>query len=223
MRTNWRFIYFTCIVFVLIDCTEKIEKNNERYFQDDYYSNGKLESRIWYLNGVEDSMGLWYYENGQLMEKSELENGKRIGDTYFFHPNGKLNSYTYYNIDGIATFRKKYDDQGIMVAEEGIPIFLAFDEGSFIIEKGQVFSFSVYTAIPPNTSVSVFVTKEDGENKHTSTKEYQVKAGRIPFYQLYFEEVGVHPVLVFSELYDSISRVMRRDTTYFEVVVKPES
>lgn len=223
MRTNWRFIYFTCIVFVLIDCTGKTEKNNERYFQDDYFSNGKLESRIWYLNGVEDSIGLWYYENGQLMERSELENGKRIGNTYYFYPNGKLNSYTYYNIDGIATFRKKYDEQGIMVEEEGIPIFLAFNEDSLIIEKGHDFSFSVYTAIPPNTSVSVFVTKKDGKNKHASAKEYQVEPGRIPFYQIYFEEIGVHPVWVFSELYDSISRVKRRDTTYFEVVVKPES
>lgn len=209
---------FTLILsFALLGCQDSNSDHSSRVFRDDYYPNGKLKSRVWYQNGIADSLGLWYYENGYLEVKSELSEGKEVGDVFFYYPNGRLQSYFFFNVYSMAVYKKSFDENGDFLREEGIPIYVQLDNDSTIL-SGEEFSFFVYSAKPPNTSVTIYTEKKiRGEIEKTAG--YRI-IDKIPYYQYQFQDTGVFRISVISELNDTLRSITRNDTVSFDVWVK---
>jgi hypothetical protein len=212
---------FTLILsFALLGCQDSNSDHSSRVFRDDFYPNGELKSRVWYQNGIADSLGLWYYENGYLEVKSELSEGKEVGDVFFYYPNGRLQSYFFFNVYSMAVYKKSFDENGDFLREEGIPVYVQLDNDSTTVVKGEEFSFFVYAAKPPNTSVMIFTEKRNGE-KIEETEGYRV-TDRIPYYRFQFQDTGLFQIFVISELNDTLRKNIRRDTVSFNVLVNSE-
>ena len=62
------------------------------YFEEEFYDNDQLKSRINYnkKNGRKDGLSESYHENGQLLYRGNYKNGKEDGLEEWFYPNGQL-------------------------------------------------------------------------------------------------------------------------------------
>lgn len=76
-----------------------LEDDHYGFFQDgkpftgiavSYYSNGKIESRRPYLNGMPHGLCQWWYENGQLSKEWTSFRGMGHGWATDWHENGKI-------------------------------------------------------------------------------------------------------------------------------------
>ena len=57
---------------------EKVNYKNGYYEGDNstYYSNGKLKSKGYWINGKKDDLWAWYHKNGQLEEEVSYRDGE---------------------------------------------------------------------------------------------------------------------------------------------------
>tara|TARA_R110000868_G_scaffold92112_3_gene255598 strand:- start:116 stop:718 length:603 start_codon:yes stop_codon:yes gene_type:complete len=55
-----------------------------------FFSDGKLESRISYFNGLQEGTQTKYYEDGKLREKRTYQLGEKHGEHFGWYPNQQL-------------------------------------------------------------------------------------------------------------------------------------
>ncbi|MCF8231776.1 MAG: hypothetical protein K9J27_06250 [Bacteroidales bacterium] len=73
-------------------------KNGKRHGQwISYYKNGRVWTKIHYIEGKANGIKKVYYENGELHYKGELKNGERTGKWTFYDVNGKASIINYNN------------------------------------------------------------------------------------------------------------------------------
>lgn len=209
------------ICILTFNCRESNRSNQqlpERIMLEDYYENGQVKSRVWYKNGKEDSLGIWYYENGLTKVIAAFKNGNQVGPTNYYHSNGNLSAYYYHNKERSAMYGREYNSNGDLQEEKGKPIGLVF-ETTLIAKQGENFAFTVIAAKPPNTTMTLFILTKEGDPNFIQRGIYEVK-DTPPYFQYYFEDKGDQPVMVVSELNDTIRNEIRRDTVSFIVTVE---
>ncbi len=82
-----------------------------------YFKNGKIKTRINYINDVKDGAAVTYYENGNIKLSMFYKNGVKDGPASYYYENGKIyreSNYVDGELDGI---RKNYEN-GRLTAEE---------------------------------------------------------------------------------------------------------
>ena len=211
-----------CLI-LLIGCQfdRKTDQSSlEIFAHEDWYKNGKLKSKVWYNNEMRaDSLGLWFYENGNLEVKACFENGKQVGSTTYYYPNGNVKSYYYYNKegDGSARFGQKYSETGELIEEKGMPIGMIYENG-LTIKAENYLDFTVVPVSPPNTDITIHTFSKENTPDFVLGTSYKVK-DKMPFFRHYFETKGEYPMRVVSELNDTVRNVIRRDTINFTVTV----
>ena len=93
-------------LLIIISCSKEIqldqlvernglsyEVNNEKPFTGttlSYHSNGQVESRIEYKNGLRDGLSETFNENGQILESENYKENVLNGLYKSFHENGQL-------------------------------------------------------------------------------------------------------------------------------------
>jgi len=112
--------YKFCLVFLLCmgGCSAQVKDGIEI----SYYSTGILESVKSYQNGVLDGITREYYEGGTLKHAINYSNDQIDGMYHTYYPSGFLWTKEVYE-DGIFVGRKKYNEEGEVINEEG------FNEG----------------------------------------------------------------------------------------------
>ena len=71
-------------------------KGDKTGYWEEYYDNGKLDSKGNYKDDEEDGYWEYYNENGGLIYKGSYKNGKEDGYWNFFYDNGQLESNALY-------------------------------------------------------------------------------------------------------------------------------
>jgi hypothetical protein len=87
-----------------------------------------------------------------------------------------------------------------------------------IVHAGDYFSFEAHAALPPNSSVTVFASKQEHGKKPEPANKYKM-IDNVPYFRFSFDTVGIHQVYVVAELNDTVRQSLRRDTVAFEVSV----
>ncbi len=193
-----------------------------KIMHEDWYKNGKLKSRVWHNKELKkDSLGLWFYENGNPQVKAQFSNGKQIGPSTYYYSNGDIKSYYFYNEegDGSAMYGQKYNEIGELIEEKGLPIGVVYENGLRVDFK-DYFDFTVIAATPPTSEMKINIVSKEGSTLNFMNRTtYQVK-DKMPFFKHYFDSKGEHLMLVISELNDTIRNIIRRDTISFIVSVE---
>src|SRR5688572_6050503 len=65
---------------------------NGAYYE--YYKNGKVMRKGFYVFGKEDSTWTVYYEDGSVKARENYLNGKKLGTNNYFYKNGQLAQVT---------------------------------------------------------------------------------------------------------------------------------
>ena len=128
-----------------------------------YYSNGNIQSQVYYIKDVIDGTARWYYGNGVLKEESNYMMGKLHGWLRSFYENGAPKGEIPVSDgrkDGIA---KEYYDNG------GLKTLLIYEDG--ILKERREYKYDS-TLKPP-----VLLA----ENNQSSTKEDLYKANESSF------------------------------------------
>jgi len=76
---------------------------------------GKEQHEIFYKKGKAEGKEYQYYDNGNLNYNGFWKNDKRYGSLYWYSTNGKLETYTAYDISGNAFLVCHYDKFGHIV------------------------------------------------------------------------------------------------------------
>lgn len=76
-----------------------------------WHENGKLNSELYYKDGLEDSIYVSYADNGQTMERGEYKKGKKVGKWEHFNSEGKPLGIEIYDRDG--TLLRETNTQGL--------------------------------------------------------------------------------------------------------------
>ena len=104
-----------------------MEGRKQGYWEQ-YFNNGKLESKGTYKNDNEEGMWEWYYENGELGSVGLCINDKRNGIWRFYRENGKLDVKGSYEDDKKNGLWEFYHPNG------GLKSKKLFDDGELIKE-----------------------------------------------------------------------------------------
>lgn len=60
------------------------------YLREYFYENGKLATKGWYINGKQDGLWEWWYENGNKKDEATINQGLYIEQRKHWFANGKL-------------------------------------------------------------------------------------------------------------------------------------
>ena len=99
------YVYLSLLIsyFKLYTCNNiggvniRISFISYNYFQyKDWYNNGQLDERYYYINGFQHGLYKEWHENGQIAERSYYINGELHGQYKRWYPNGQLNERCYY-------------------------------------------------------------------------------------------------------------------------------
>lgn len=76
-----------------------------------WHENGKINSEVFYVDGLEDSTYISYADNGQTMEKGQYKKGVKVGKWEHFNSEGKPLGVEIYDKDG--TLLRETNTQGL--------------------------------------------------------------------------------------------------------------
>lgn len=80
-----------------------------------YFKNGRIQTKAFYVDGLENGEYLVYYENGNLLMSANYKMGVRDGKWKFYYENGTICKEGGYN-DGICVGEwKEYDISGKLI------------------------------------------------------------------------------------------------------------
>lgn len=66
-----------------------VNKYNEKNGQSmEYFPNGQLKSKIYFVKGLEEGRGVYYYETGELKEVQYFNKGKKNGPDTLYSQDG---------------------------------------------------------------------------------------------------------------------------------------
>jgi len=125
--TVFRTIIPVLILFMscgyLTDDRESVVYNDEDlYVNTEYYSDGRVKSRQTFKEISSDSLIgqgylYYYYPSGQINYFSNINNGKKIGNSYTYFKNGDIKNIWFYNPTGNAISAIRYDSLGNVIEE----------------------------------------------------------------------------------------------------------
>lgn len=215
-------IILLCLILIGCQHDKKPDhSSSERIIHEDWYESGKIESRVWYNEALkEDSLGLWYYENGKLKAKIRFSDGKQIGPSVYYYPNGKVELYCFFNEtgDGSIMYMREYNEKGELIDEKGTPIGVVYERG-LRVNPRSYFDYTVITATPPNSEVAIYTAIKKDTTGFVAREAYRV-TDKMPLFRHFLETRGEYPIRVISELRDTIRNEVRRDTLSFVVTVE---
>ena len=86
-----------------------------------FFSNGKLEQNVTYINGEAEGHAYFFYKSGALKSRRLYLNGKPVGyaENYFDHSTGIIHSIFKFNEDGRLVYKREFDSSGKVIKEEG--------------------------------------------------------------------------------------------------------
>lgn len=91
------------------------------YFLKDYYKNGQLQMKGYYLKGedeIQDGIFKYYYENGNIMEECNYVDGKYEGEWKTYYPSGNLHFSQYFRNNLLEGKRMVYYRNDSLKREE---------------------------------------------------------------------------------------------------------
>lgn len=89
------------------------KKGNKLYgVQEEYKSNGKLQSTITYLNGLRDGEAIMYHDNGKPYRITNYVRNKISGERKKYYKDGKLWSKQTYHEGLPSNDLKEFDESG---------------------------------------------------------------------------------------------------------------
>lgn len=141
-------------------------------YQIDYYPNGNTH-RFFSLNekGQKEGVYLCYYDNGRLKTLGEMvKDSILINEELSFNKNGKIQEYSFYNINGEKRFHRVYDSLGGIGIEEG-DFFAYTDINRVELKVGDSLNVFCYLANPPGVSTNVYLLNNNKRTYHFKKKE----------------------------------------------------
>jgi hypothetical protein len=125
-----------------------------------YDKRDKTTLMVEFKLGKEHGVEKAYFENGTLYYYGLNEEEKQIGEWLFYHPNGTIHTYEYFNPSGERVYLRKYDTEGRLISQMGDALIYLAISHSDTLKLGDTLKYKAYIAKPPHCIVKV-ITKDN--------------------------------------------------------------
>ncbi|RCW36615.1 toxin-antitoxin system YwqK family antitoxin [Marinilabilia salmonicolor] len=180
---------------------QKIEKlDGQGVYEVTYTEDGQISAIKSFTNDTLNGFSYSFHENGNVYEKAEFKNGKRIGHNLIYNEDGMLAFYRYFIKPGKLVFRRAYQN-GNVVKEDGG--FIVLEPLGISQEQGDsLLSIHITTIIPPDC-YNVTTDIEVIDEKHNILDSVQLIDQEVFVYDMQLNNT-VRTVLVKCNLYESL-------------------
>lgn len=147
-----------------------------------YYKNGKMFREGWHKDNKKDSIWLWYDSLGRLQRKNNWKNGVLIGEQLEYYPDKRIKQCELYSPDGSLGYRGTYNQDGMLLGEEGerkIFIVIKTSHSIYDWKDGEVFNASIYFSFCGSNDQGILELKNTESN--TVTERVLTKPGEQNF------------------------------------------
>lgn len=129
----------------------------------EYYQGGSLKAKGQFKNDLRDSSFVWYFEDGTTKSINNYSEGTLFGNQFNYRENGRIEEYFFCSVGGGLVYSRKYDSQGELFSESGIPIWCVANK--FKLKSGEKVELLCFLAIPPDNdfSLTIFKIMPDGQ------------------------------------------------------------
>ena len=126
---------------------------NERdkiYQYKEFYDNGNIETLFYLINEKLEGEVTAYYQTGGIKSKSMYKSGKKEGNYFEFHEDGRLDYYNYFVKDQVVYIKDyQYGLNDSIKFEEGFIPILSFEQNSdTIFCKERLLNFDISIPLP---------------------------------------------------------------------------
>lgn len=91
--------------------------NGEQYY---FFPNGKLKRKENFRDGIQWGKAYYYYESGVIQYERNWEDGIKVGYCQdYYDISGRIQAINLYNDAGQLFYKKTFDSEGHLLAEEG--------------------------------------------------------------------------------------------------------
>ena len=144
---------------------QKVAKlNGQGYFEITYHDNDQFNTVESVENDSLNGFSYSFYKNGNVYEKAEFQNGKRIGHSLIYNEDGMLSFYRCFVKPGRIAYRRAYIN-GKVAKEEGSFIVLE-PQKIREVEGDSLLSILITTIIPPDCYDVITDIKVVDENQN---------------------------------------------------------
>jgi len=189
--------------------------------------DGTLESKIFFKNDLVDSVGYWYYSNGDVESEIQYYNGKQYGSAKSYSSKNKLDTFNIFDYKTEIMYAIIYDSLGNKLLEEGLvisPDYLILygddvNENPIYdktIKSGKPFLMKLTVAQTPETKT--VVTMQDlTENQLVPTAVFE---NYTVTYKQTLTKPGIHSYKVKGEMYGlEHNNLLRQDSVVVNIEV----
>ncbi|TWF40350.1 MORN repeat protein [Chitinophaga polysaccharea] len=156
----------------------------------EYFLNGKIKSKGFYRDGIKDSVWTYYSDSGSIKEERNWFGGKNFGEQKIYFDDGRIEKYSFNNLNGEPIFSATYNAVGKIIGWEGTPIYTAFNADR--LKVNQSFELYCFIGIPPGSD---FKAKVEERELGTSNILFQKRYDLENIINLYFsKKIGIEQV-----------------------------
>ena len=210
--------YCVVLIMLIASCSENTpfpDKEKNEFYIVTHYDNGNIKDSIGYKNGKREGKSIYFSENGVLLRVNNYVNDKVVGCNVLYHENGRVKSIFWRDSFDGTYYVEKFDEGGKKIDTEGYVISPSIGtENIDSIFIGDSRSFKVYYAEPESNTIKVIMKRVNGEvlKQVERTNEY------FKFIDS-FDKEGKVEYMAIGELFDSNSKLVRRDTMVCSAMV----
>jgi antitoxin component YwqK of YwqJK toxin-antitoxin module len=106
----------------IINMKKSYVKGNKSMIEKCYFTNGTLSHIGLYVNALEDSTWIWYYENNSIKLRYNYLHGKLFGESVSYFNDKKIEKYYFITTGERFVYLREYDSIGNIIDEQGVPI-----------------------------------------------------------------------------------------------------
>ena len=133
-------------------------------FYEEFYPNRKIKISGQYLENKKEGMFSFYDEKGLLIEKMNYFDNEKLGNQFYFYPNGKIKNILYKVSTKFNFFVVDYDSLGNIINCLGKSSLLEVHENKELLEEDTLTILRYLVTLPKIKSVErlILINKSMG-------------------------------------------------------------
>lgn len=158
----------------LMSLTEVLNDSINDGEYKEFFKDGTLKLVVNFENGVKQGQYKEFFPSGKLKTEHNNINGGVYGGVYWYHQEGYLNFYSFYDYEEDLIYRVQYDKDGNIIKEEG-DVFQDAIINIGEIRTGDTLRAQIFTATPPHSNPVLFVGELDASGNFLNKEASKVE------------------------------------------------
>jgi antitoxin component YwqK of YwqJK toxin-antitoxin module len=197
----------------------------ENGYYKTYNSNGSINSIAYFKNGLQDSIAIKYYENGNKEMELYWANGKMQGFQNWYSPNGAILKKKYYVQDSSVLLSIIYNQKGQIENFDGKTLYVFGNKDISNISKGERFLIAnqIVQLEAIKSILKVKFYTPDGKKIIDTTFTKFKSMGNIKYIPIVYtaSNIGIYSYYADVQLVDvKTNKILKEDSTSIKINIE---